>query len=110
MENQTTYTTDYRSPPSGLGYISKPNGDLILLRDDCYRDWGTSDLKPGIYSQVIYLENSFEDDWETTNSELIQTLENLEVTVVHDSELSYEMELDGSPMTLAQFKEFRSIW
>ena len=107
MENQTTYTTDYRSPPSGTGVIEKPNGDLILIQDG---DSCPNNIKPGIYSQIIQLENSFEDDWETANSELIQTLENLEVTVVHDSELSYEMELDGSPLTLSQFKEFRSIY
>ena len=79
MENQTTYTTDYRSPPSGLGYISKPNGDRILIQDP---ENGTNNIKPGIYSQIIHLKNSFEDDWETANSELIQTLENLEVTVI----------------------------
>lgn len=105
MENQTTYTTDYRSPPSGNGFIKKPNGDLILIQDP---ECGTNDIKPGIYSQIIHLENSFEDNWEIANSELIETLEKQGVTVVHDSELSYQMELDGSPMTLAQFKEFRS--
>ena len=105
MENQTTYTTDYRSPPSGTGIIEKPNGDLILIQDP---ERCTNDIKPGIYSQIIHLENSFENNWEAANSELIETLEKLEVTVVHDSELSYQMELDGSSMTLAQFKEFRS--
>ena len=104
MENQTTYTTDYRSPPSGTGVIEKPNGDLILIQDpDC-----SPSIRPGVYSQIIHLENSFENNWEAANSELIETLEKLEVTVVHDSELSYQMELDGSSMTLAQFKEFRS--
>lgn len=106
MENQTTYASDYRSPPSGIGVIEKPNGDLILIQEpNC-----GPEVSPEIYSQIIHLENSFEDDWETANSELIQTLENLEVTVVHDSELSYQMELDGSPMTLPQFKKFRSIY
>lgn len=105
MENQTTYTTDYRSPPSGFGFIKKPNGDLILIQDPIEHG---NDIKPGIYSQIIHLENSFEDNWEIANSELIETLERQGVTTVHDSELSYQMELDGSPMTLAQFKEFRS--
>ena len=105
MENQTAYTTDYRSPPSGTGFIKKPSGDLILIQDP---ECSTNDIKPGIYSQVIHLENSFEDDWEVANSELLKTLEKQGVTLVYDSELSYEMELDGAPMTLAQFKEFRS--
>ena len=104
MENQTTYYTLYLSPPSGTGVIEKPNGDLILIQDpDC-----SPSIRPGIYSQIIHLENSFEDNWEVANLDLLQTLEKQGVTVVYDSELSYEMELDGSPMTLAQFKEFRS--
>ena len=104
MENQTTYTSDYRSPPAGTGVIEKPNGDLILIQDpEC-----DPEVSPEIYSQVIKLNNSFEDDWEIANSELLQTLERQGVTVVYDSELSYQMDLDGSPMTLAQFKEFRS--
>ena len=105
MENQTTYTSDYRSPPSGFGFIKKPNGDLILIQDPIEHG---NDIKPGIYSQIIHLENSFEDNWEITNSELIETLEKQGVTVVHDSELAYQMGLNGSSMTLAQFKEFRS--
>ena len=105
MENQTTYASDYRSPPSGTGVIEKPNGDLILIQDpECC----TNDIKPGIYSQIIHLENSFEDNWEVANSELIETLEKQGVTIVHDSELSYQMGHNGSSMTLAQFKEFRS--
>jgi hypothetical protein len=105
MENQTTYASDYRSPPSGTGVIEKPNGDLILIQDP---ECSPNDIKPGIYSQIIHLENSFEDNWEIANSELIETLEKQGVSIVYDSELSYQMELDGSPMTLAQFKEFRS--
>ena len=105
MENQTTYTSDYRSPPSGFGIIEKPNGDLILIQDPIEHG---DNIRPGIYSQIIKLENSLEDDWEASNSDLLQTLEKQGVTIVHDSELSYQMELDGSPMTLAQFKEFRS--
>ena len=105
MENQTTYASDYRSPPAGTGVIEKPNGDLILIQDP---ECSPNDIKPGIYSQIIHLENSFEDNWEIANSELMETLEKQGVTIVHDSELSYQMELDGSPMTLAQFKEFRS--
>ena len=91
MENQTTYTTDYRSPPSGSGFIKKPNGDLILIQDPIEHG---NDIKPGIYSQIIHLENSFENNWEAANLDLLQTLEKQGVTVVYDSELSYEMELD----------------
>ena len=105
MENQTTYASDYRSPPSGTGVIEKPNGDLILIQDP---ECSPNDIKPGIYSQIIHLENSFEDNWEIANSELIETLEKQGVTIVHDSELSYQMGHNGSLMTLAQFKEFRS--
>lgn len=104
MENQTTYASDYRSPPAGTGVIEKPNGDLILIQDPAC----DPEVSPEIYSQVIKLNNSFEDDWEIANSELIETLEKQGVTIVHDSELSYQVGHNGSPMTLAQFKEFRS--
>ena len=104
MENQTTYASDYRSPPAGTGVIEKPNGDLILIQDPAC----DPEVSPEIYSQVIKLNNSFEDDWEIANSELIETLEKQGVTVIYDSELAYQMGYNGSSMTLAQFKEFRS--
>ena len=104
MENQTTYASDYRSPPEGTGVIEKPNGDLILIQDPAC----DPEVSPEIYSQVIKLNNHFEDDWDIANSELIETLEKQGVTVVYDSELAYQMGHNGSSMTLAQFKEFRS--
>jgi len=104
MENQTTYASDYRSPPEGTGVIEKPNGDLILIQDPAC----DPEVSPEAYTRVIKLNNSFEDDWEIANSELIETLEKQGVTIVHDSELAYQMKFDGSTMTLAQFKEFRS--
>ena len=104
MENQTTYASDYRSPPEGTGVIEKPNGDLILIQDPAC----DPEASPEIYSQVIKLKNSFEDDWEIANSELLQTLEKQGVSIVYDSELSSQVGHNGETMTLAQFKEFRS--
>lgn len=76
-----TYHLDYRSPPSGLGTITLENGDMILIQAQDEQ----TEVKDGIYSEIIVLQNGFED-YVSLQKEVIMTLFNFGVTHVYDAE------------------------
>jgi len=82
MENQTQiiYSPDYRSPPSGLGTISIGK-DLILIQDND----NCSEVRDGIYSNIIKLEANVFEDFENDLPKLLQVLRDNNVTHVYDS-------------------------
>lgn len=99
-----TYHCDYRSPPSGLGTITLENGDMILLQSNDE----ANEVKEGIYSKVIVLNNIF-DDFEELHEETIKILKSYNVTHVYDSEAE-DTQFDSqgySYMTLDQFSNSR---
>lgn len=72
MDNQTTtfYQPDYRSPPSGLGYIHKPDGTEILVTDtECgpkNMEEAKQDFKPDhLPSAVEHIPGEFWENRET---------------------------------------------
>jgi len=76
-----TYHLDYRSPPSGLGTITLKNGDQVLIQAQDEQ----TEVKDGIYSEIIVLKNSFED-YVDLQKEVIMTLLGYGVTHVYDAE------------------------
>lgn len=97
-----TYHCDYRSPPSGLGTVTLENGDMILLQAQDEQ----IEVKEGIYSKVIVLNNNF-DDFEKLNQETIQVLKTLGVTHVYDSEAE-DAQLDSQGyMPTDEFERIR---
>jgi thiamine pyrophosphokinase len=76
-----TYHLDYRSPPSGLGTITLENGDKILIQSQDEQ----IEVKEGIYSKIIVLNQSFED-LDSLQKEEIQTLRDHGVSHVYDPE------------------------
>jgi len=77
-----TYHLDYRSPPSGLGTITLENKDMILIQSQDEQ----TEVKDGIYSKIIVLKNSFEEDYVGLQKEVIMTLLEYGVTHVYDAE------------------------
>ena len=97
---QVLFTTDYRSPPSGIGTITLENGDMILIQDSSPH----SPVKEGIYKEIIVIPyDSGSENYREAEAELQKILKEKEVTIVHDSELSYEIGLNGKAMTLEQY-------
>ena len=78
-----TYHLDYRSPPSGLGTITLENKDMILIQSQDEQ----TEVKDGIYSKIIVLKNSFEEDYVGLQKEVIMTLLEYGVTHVYDAEM-----------------------
>jgi hypothetical protein len=76
-----TYHLDYRSPPSGLGTITLENGDQILIQSQDEQ----IEVKEGVYSKIIVLNQSFEDLDDLLKEE-IQTLRDHGVSHVYDPE------------------------
>lgn len=76
-----TYHLDYRSPPAGLGTITLDNKDMILLQ--CQDE--QIEVKDGIYSKIIVLNNVI-DDFEELQQEVIETLLSYDVSHVYDAE------------------------
>ena len=97
--SQVLFTTDYRSPPSGAGTITLENGDMILIQDEgC-----NPPVKEGVYKEIIVIPYDSGEDYKEAEAELQKILKEKEVTIVHDSELSYEIGLNGKVMTLEQY-------
>lgn len=85
-----TYSSDYRSPPSGCGTIETETGDLILIQDKgC-----NPEVKEGIYSKIILIPHDFSEEYEKSQSTLMEILREFKVTEVYDSELCYN-EIDN---------------
>ena len=98
--SQVLFTTDYRSPPCGIGTITLENGDMILIQDSSPH----SPVKEGIYKEIIVIPyDSGSENYRKAEAELQKILKEKEVTIVHDSELSYEIGLNGKVMTLEQY-------
>ena len=76
-----TYHLDYRSPPAGLGTITLDNKDMILLQAQDEQ----IEVKDGIYSKIIVLNNVI-DDFEELQQEVIETLLSYDVSHVYDAE------------------------
>ena len=93
-----TYHCDYRSPSSGLGTITLENGDMILLQSNDE----ANEVKEGIYSKVIVLNNIF-DDFEELHEETIKILKSYNVTHVYDSEAEDVKTDNQGYMSLDQF-------
>ena len=55
-----TYSSDYRSPPSGCGTIETENGDLILIQ---YKGCNP-EVKEEIYSKIIKIPYDFGEEYE----------------------------------------------
>ena len=104
--SQVLFTTDYRSPPSGIGTITLGNGDMILVQDEgC-----NPPVKEGIYKEIIVIPyDAGSEDYRKAEAELQKILKEKEVTIVNDSELSYEIGLDGAVMTLDRYLAERFI-
>mgnify|MGYP001349469791 CR=1 FL=1 len=80
-----TYSSDYRSPPSGCGTIETENGELILIQDKgC-----NTKVKEGIYSKIIKIPYDFCEEYDKAQESLIKILRRYNVTGVYDSELCY---------------------
>ena len=76
-----TYHLDYRSPPSGLGTITLENKDMILIQ--CQDE--QTEVKDGIYSDIIVLNHDFEDFINLRKAEIMTLLAH-GVTHVYDAE------------------------
>ena len=76
-----TFHFDYRSPPSGHGIITLANKDKILLQAQDEQ----IEVKDGIYSKIIVLNNVI-DDFEELQQEVIETLLSYDVSHVYDAE------------------------
>ena len=80
-----TYSSDYRSPPTGCGTIETENGELILIQ---YKGCSPA-IYGGVYHNIIYIPFDFGEEYEKAQAKLIEILRNHNVTQVHDSELCY---------------------
>lgn len=85
-----TYSSDYRSIPSGCGTIETENGDLILIQDKGCKP----KVEEGIYSKIIQIPYDFSEEYEKSQAKLIEILREFKVTQVYDSELCYN-EIDN---------------
>ena len=103
-----TYTTDYRSLPVGCGTIQKENGDLILIQDKgC-----NPKVKEEIYSKIIKIPYDFSEEYEKSQSTLIEILREFKVTEVHDMDLC-DQNIDDYKgdgiITVNVFDKFRQL-
>tara|TARA_B100000212_G_C27061978_1_gene400159 strand:- start:92 stop:385 length:294 start_codon:yes stop_codon:yes gene_type:complete len=94
-----TYSSDYRSPPTGCGTIETENGELILIQ---YNGCSPA-VYGGIYSNIIYIPYDFSEEYDKAQASLIKILRRYNVTQVHDSELC-----DGF-MTINVFNKLRQL-
>ena len=82
MTSNTTFSIDYRSPPSGWGQIILPNGNLELIH------YAGNSNNNYAYSEDHYFDSDME------NLEDLKPVFNLlrskQVSRVFDSELSYD--------------------
>lgn len=76
-----TFHFDYRSSRSGHGIITLANKDKILLQAQDEQ----IEVKDGIYSKIIVLNNVI-DDFEELQQEVIETLLSYDVSHVYDAE------------------------
>ena len=98
-EDTVLFSVDYRSPPSGVGTIEKPNGDLILVQEEgC-----NPPVKDGIFKEIINIPIDMSEDYEEGQVALENILKEHNVTVVHDTETLANMGLEGSYMSLGEF-------
>lgn len=95
-QSATYYQPDYRSCPSGLGYIHKPDGTEILVTDtDCgpaNMDEAKQDFKPQYLPTAI--EHISTDIWEDPQI-FFNILRKHKVQYVIDTEMVYD---DNSPL------------
>ena len=87
-----TFSIDYRSPPSGLGQIIHPNGNMELIHyDGCsMNNWD--------YTDDHYFDSDLEtiEDW----TPVFQLLREKGVEKVYDSEMSFDEDgFDKDQMT-----------
>ena len=89
-----TFSVDYRSPPSGLGQIIHPNGNMELIHSD-----GCSMDNPRtVYTEDYYFDSELQsvEDW----TPVFKLLREKGVEKVYDSEMSFDEEgFDKNLMT-----------
>ena len=105
---EVTYSSDYRSPPSGCGTIERRDGSLVLIQ---YNGCNES-VEDGVYEKVEYLDCKFSEDYEESMKLLMDKLREYGVERVYDYDLMMEYgvgdDLDGY-MSLEKFEELRMI-
>jgi len=80
----TTFSIDYRSPPSGLGTIRLPNGDLELVHyDGC-----SMDNPRTVYTEDYYFDSELQSVEDL--SPVFKLLREKGVEKVYDSEMSFD--------------------
>ena len=88
MKNEKLYSPDYRSPPSGTGTITFPDGSVVLIQDaGC-----NPAVAAGYYDYVITIPHDSGEEYEKHRKALIKILKLLGVSVVYDYELIYDLE------------------
>tara|TARA_Y100000034_G_C6849485_1_gene385198 strand:- start:679 stop:1008 length:330 start_codon:yes stop_codon:yes gene_type:complete len=98
-EDTVLFSVDYRSPPSGVGTIEKPNGDLILVQEEgC-----NPPVRDGIFKEIINIPIDMSEDYEEGRDALEIVLKEHSVSVVHDTETLANLGLPGNYMTLEEF-------
>lgn len=97
------YTPDYRSPPSGCGIVSLPNGNTVLITDTAGKDYLVSHEPNPNYNYTVNIPFDIGVHWSLYVSVLDVILNNLGVTHVYDAELAYELNRDDNTFTLKQF-------
>ena len=110
LSNSNIFSTDYRSPPSGIGTIEMANGDLILVQSLDH----TPEVLDDVYKEIIIIQSDFENNWNKTSRMLTNVLKRHNVEYVYDFELIYESgdqdkDLPAGYMTLDKFDKLRKV-
>ena len=112
LKENTYFSIDYRSCPSGIGHINFPNGKVILVTDEECGPKNMEEAKQYIKkeflpSDVSHIPFSTSEHYKVGQSAINAILERHNVKYVYDSELGYEFNNGETTFTLDQWLKMR---